>query len=62
MVTRDAYVYLVEGRKLKRNPVEIGLRSELEFEIVRGLDEDSVFLSAPDATLQPDQSVRVIRR
>ena len=57
----EVYVYLVEGRKLKKNPVEIGLRSDLEFEIIRGLDEDSVFLSAPDATLESGESVRVIR-
>jgi HlyD family secretion protein len=56
------YVFVVRDGEIARQPVSLGLRSDLEIEVVEGLDEESVVVAAPDTTLEPGASVRPIPR
>lgn len=52
------YVFVVEGGRLAKRTVEIGLRSDLEVEIVSGLSEKDVVVRTPDSTLEEGLAVR----
>lgn len=54
------YVFVVQDGKIERQPVTLGLRSDLEIEIVDGLTEESLVVAAPDTTLQPGSAVRPV--
>ncbi|MFP4056253.1 MAG: efflux RND transporter periplasmic adaptor subunit [Candidatus Brocadiia bacterium] len=54
------YVFRVEDGALRRQPVELGLRSDLELEIVEGLSEDDVLVARPDATMADGMEVSVV--
>jgi len=53
------YTFKVEAGRLKKQPVRLGLRSDLELEIVEGLSEGDVVVSTPDTTLEDDMKVTV---
>ena len=49
---RSFYVLKVEAGLLKEHPVKIGLRSDLELEIVSGLGKNDVIVAEPDTTMR----------
>ena len=53
------YVMKIEGGKLKRQTVRVGLRSDLKLEIVDGLSEQDTIVAAPDATMKDGGKVAV---
>ena len=53
------YVMLVDGGRLGRRMVEVGLTSDLAVEIVSGLTESDILVAAPDALMQEGERVRV---
>ncbi|RDH85199.1 MAG: RND transporter [endosymbiont of Seepiophila jonesi] len=53
------YVFLIEGNRLKRRVVKLGLRNDRQLEIVDGLSEGERVVSVPDAEMKDGQSVRV---
>jgi HlyD family secretion protein len=54
------YVLAVQGGRLQRRPVEIGLRSDLELEVTSGLQEGDVIVRAPDTTMESGQAVTAL--
>ena len=61
-IVRDAAgpaCLVVDGGKVMRRPVELGLRSGSEIEIVSGVDENQMIVLKQPDTLKPGQSVRV---
>lgn len=54
------YVLTISGGKLKRQPVKLGLRSDLEIEIAEGPDESAEIVAAPDSTMEQGQAVRAV--
>jgi HlyD family secretion protein len=55
------YVFVVEGNQLRRRGVTIGLRSDLEVEVLSGLDEGARVVAAPDSTMEEGASVTPVR-
>jgi HlyD family secretion protein len=55
------YVFVVEGNQLRRRGVTLGLRSDLEVEVLSGLDEDARVVAAPDSTMEEGASVTPVR-
>lgn len=53
------YVYRITGNTIEKVTVELGLRSDLELEIVNGLDATDRIVRTPDATMQDGDSVSV---
>ncbi|MBL3598738.1 MAG: HlyD family efflux transporter periplasmic adaptor subunit [gamma proteobacterium endosymbiont of Lamellibrachia anaximandri] len=53
------YVFLIEGNRLKRRMVKLGLRNDRQLEIVAGLSGGQRVVSVPDAEMEDGQSVRV---
>jgi len=53
------YVFLIQGGKLKRRSIELGLRNDLELEVVEGVHESDQIVSTPDATMNDGESVKV---
>ena len=49
----------VEDGKIVRRPVELGLRSGSEIEIVSGVDENQLIVQKQPETLKPGQAVGV---
>lgn len=56
---RSFYVLKVLDGKLKKQPVQIGLRSDLELEIIQGLTEKDVIVARPDADLKEGAKVEI---
>lgn len=56
------YVFKVSGGVLKHQPVEIGLRNDLQMEVVRGLSEADTLVAAPDTTLSGGEEVQAVRQ
>ncbi|MCB2153494.1 efflux RND transporter periplasmic adaptor subunit [bacterium] len=54
------YVYRIVGGKLAQTTVEVGLRNDLEMEVVKGLSADDRIVETPDASMKDQQSVSVI--
>jgi len=52
------YVLAIEGGKLRPCPVRLGLRSDLEFEVLEGLDPETTLVRAPEATMNAGRAVR----
>ena len=52
------YVFVVEGDELRKRLVKIGLRSDLELQIVEGLSTEDLVVSAPDSTISEGMRVR----
>jgi hypothetical protein len=59
---RSFYVFKVVDGKLDKQPVKIGLRSDLELEVVEGLTEKDTLVARPDSTMRPGMSAKVMRR
>ena len=49
---RTFYVFKVTGGKLQRQPITLGLRSDLELEVVEGLADSDRIVARPDATMK----------
>jgi RND family efflux transporter MFP subunit len=61
-IVRDAAgaaCMIVDGGKIVRSPVELGLRSGGEIEIVSGIDENQVIVQKQPETLKPGQPVGI---
>ncbi len=56
------YVFVVEGGKLRKQPVKTGLRSDLIIEIIEGLTEESQVVASPDSTLEEGKAVSPVLR
>jgi len=54
------YVLKILGERLHRQPVKLGLRSDLELEVTAGLAASDLIVSRPDATLAEGARVRII--
>jgi HlyD family secretion protein len=55
------YVLKVDGGKLKKQPVKLGLRSDLELEILSGLTDKDLIVARPDTTLEEGMRVDPIK-
>ena len=55
---RSFYVYKVAEGRLAKQAVSIGLRSDLELEVVEGLTKDDAIVARPDTTLKDGQKVK----
>ncbi len=61
-IVRDAEgpaCLVVDGGKIERCPVELGLRSGSEIEVVSGVDENQLIVLKQPEALKPGQAVRV---
>jgi HlyD family secretion protein len=52
------YVFKVAGGRLARQPVDLGLRNDLELEVVEGLTEQDRIVSTPDTTMKDGAKVK----
>ncbi len=59
---RSFYVFRIVNGQLKRQPVAVGLRSDLELEITSGLTPDEKIVAEPDTTMKDGMGVSVRRR
>lgn len=57
---RSFYVLKIEGGRLKQRTVMLGLKSDLEMEVVEGVNESDVLVARPDATMRGGAKVKVI--
>lgn len=53
------HVFKIEGGRLTKQKVELGLRNDLELEIVSGLTEKDVIVARPDTTMEAGAKVSV---
>jgi HlyD family secretion protein len=58
---RSFYVFKIAGGKLKKQPVAIGLRSDLELEVTGGLSPADTIVAEPDTTMKDGMSVSVTK-
>ena len=56
---RSFYVFKIVAGTLKKQPVTIGLRSDLKLEVTDGLTDKDTLVSRPDATMQDGMTARV---
>jgi len=54
---RTFYVLKVDGGKLKKQPLKIGLRSDLEMEVINGLSPNDSIVAKPDTTMKEGMRV-----
>jgi HlyD family secretion protein len=59
---RSFYVFKIVGRQLKKQPVAIGLRSDLELEVTSGLSPADTIVAEPDTTMKDGMTVTVRKR
>lgn len=57
---RSFYALKVVDGKLVRQPVDIGLRSDLELEVTKGLSPTDRIVARPDATMKDGMKVKVV--
>ena len=55
---RSFYVLKVEDGRVRKQPVEIGLRNDLQMEVVAGLAEGDALVAKPDTTMKEGMAVR----
>ena len=48
----DHYVFTISAGVLKKQPVKIGLKSDLDLEITEGVTEEDLIIAHPDATME----------
>jgi HlyD family secretion protein len=53
------YVLEVQNGRLEKQPVEIGLRSDLELEVTAGVSESDRIVARPDSSLREETKVKV---
>ena len=53
------YVMRMEGDKLEKVAVKLGLRNDLQIEITEGLNENDTIVKTPDTTMKAGQKVKV---
>jgi len=58
---RSFYVFKVVDGRLARQPVEIGLRGDLDMEVTTGLSENDLIVAVPDTTMKDDMKVKLNR-
>ena len=56
---RSYYVFKISGDRLKRQPVTIGLRGDLELEVTSGLSPSDTIVAEPDTTMKDGMTVTV---
>lgn len=56
---RSYYVFKVAHDMLYKQNIEIGLRSDIDLEVVKGLSEQDIIVSHPDTTLEDGMKVKV---
>ena len=57
---RSYYVYKIVNDRLRKTPVQLGLKNDLELEIVRGLSEKDQIVAQPDADMKEGMKVSAI--
>ena len=55
----DAFCHTVEGGKIKRRPIKLGIRSGADVEVLEGLKEDETVVLLQPASFMPGQAVEV---
>ncbi len=58
---RSFYVYKVVDHRLEKQPVTLGLRSDLKLEIAKGVTTEDTIVARPDTTLKVGQRVKPVR-
>jgi len=58
---RSFYVFKVNGSRLAVQPVTLGLRSDLDMEVVDGLSESDLIVAVPDTTMKDGMRVKKAR-
>jgi HlyD family secretion protein len=56
------YVFIVEGGRLRKQPVTPGLKSDLLIEVIEGLTEESQVVASPDSTLKEGTAVSPVAK
>ena len=51
------FIFRIDGRRIRKQPVKVGLRSDLDVEIVDGLKEGDLVVAAPDSSMTDGQRV-----
>lgn len=57
---QEFYVFKIQDNKLFRQPVKVGLRSDLEIEIIEGISPKDLLLKTVDATIKSEESVKIL--
>jgi multidrug efflux pump subunit AcrA (membrane-fusion protein) len=57
---RSFYVFKVVDGRLEKQPVTIGLRSDLDLEVVKGLSEHDLIVAQPDAAMKEGMNVKIM--
>ena len=58
---RSFYVFKVADGKLARQPVEIGLRGDLDMEVTSSLSENDLIVAVPDTTMKDGMKIKANR-
>jgi len=59
---RSFYVFKIVAGRITRQPVTIGLRSDLDMEVIDGLSEQDLIVAVPDTTMRDGMKARVTGR
>ncbi len=54
------YVFKIEDDRLRKTPITLGLESDLELEILSGLEEKDRIVAYPDTTMREGSAVEVV--
>ena len=55
------YVLKIAKRKIRKQLIELGLRSDLELEVITGLSTEDLIVAKPDTTMKEGMKVKMIR-
>jgi HlyD family secretion protein len=55
------YVLTIVKGRIHKQPIEIGLRSDLEMEVTQGLSEQDVIIAKPDTTMKEGVKAKKVR-
>jgi HlyD family secretion protein len=58
---RTMYVFAIVDGELKKRPVTLGLRSDLELEVLKGLSTKDLIVARPDAALKEGMEVTPVK-
>lgn len=59
-IDQSHFVFLIEDGVLHKKTVRVGLRNDLEIEVINGMTEQDAVVLYPDATMKEGMSVRIL--